>query len=410
MSIVPNGFLVRARVAGQWRLAEVLESVEKFPETWYYVHFPGEDTRWDDWFIESDIERASGFELSSLIQSDDLEISNNPAPWSVLSSPSTACSLKDEERGPVLRTEFFSQLTARKPHRHTKTVSGIRLGCGVRLQAWFPSPYPLSYSDPGKDLYVCETCLRFFKNSGERAKHWREVCTVAHPPGDEIYRSDGISVFAVEGLEFPGYCERLLLLSKLFLEEKRVCSRTASQAFHVGGFTFFVLVKWREENLHEGPCSFVGYYSRLKSSQRDSNVLSCILTLPHQQRKGFGKFLITLSYSVAEIEGRRGSAERPLSPLGKTSFYSFWCSKVFSSLTIDKSHISLNELSELTGILPEDIAEALKDCGILKEFNKSVILLTHPEAIETVKKKAGSKGFPFRKEFLKYSPPVSFHK
>lgn len=35
--------------------------------------------------------------------------------------------------------------------------------------------------------------------------------------------------------------------------------------------------------------------------------LSCILVLPFYQRKGYGKFLITLSYEFSLIEGRPGT-------------------------------------------------------------------------------------------------------
>jgi len=41
---------------------------------------------------------------------------------------------------------------------------------------------------------------------------------------------------------------------------------------------------------------FVGYFSKEKSSPKSYN-LSCIMTLPIHQRKGFGQFLIDFSQS-----------------------------------------------------------------------------------------------------------------
>jgi histone acetyltransferase MYST1 len=53
-------------------------------------------------------------------------------------------------------------------------------------------------------------------------------------------------------------------------------------------------------------CHVVGYFSKEKESAEGNN-LACILTLPPYQRKGYGKFLIALSYALSKIEGRIGS-------------------------------------------------------------------------------------------------------
>lgn len=47
----------------------------------------------------------------------------------------------------------------------------------------------------------------------------------------------------------------------------------------------------------------VGYFSKEKASEDGYN-LACILTLPAYQRKGYGKFLISMSYELSKIEGK----------------------------------------------------------------------------------------------------------
>jgi len=125
------------------------------------------------------------------------------------------------------------------------------------------------------------------------------------------------------------------------------------------------------------------------------------------QRRGYGKFLISAAYELAARERRRGSAERPLSELGKASFYSFWARRVLEELGFGSS-VTLAELSAQTGITCEDIAECLKDLGLLKECGKSVILVTSPEAIDVLRRKAGSNGFPFEADRLVWKPDQVF--
>ena len=59
--------------------------------------------------------------------------------------------------------------------------------------------------------------------------------------------------------------------------------------YDVEPFLFYVLTA----NDDTG-CHFVGYFSKEKHCQQKYNV-SCITTLPHHQRKGYGKFLIDFS-------------------------------------------------------------------------------------------------------------------
>jgi histone acetyltransferase MYST1 len=84
----------------------------------------------------------------------------------------------------------------------------------------------------------------------------------------------------------------------------------------------------------------VGYFSKEKNCQDNYN-LACILTLPAYQRKGYGKFLISFAYQLSHLEGRPGTAERPLSDLGAVSFRSYWTRQVLDALRECRGDISV---------------------------------------------------------------------
>lgn len=73
-----------------------------------------------------------------------------------------------------------------------------------------------------------------------------------YPPGDEIYRDEILSVFEVDGLREDEYGENLCLLSKLFLDHKRVASI-------VELFYFYVVCERDDEGYR-----LIGYFSKEK--------------------------------------------------------------------------------------------------------------------------------------------------
>lgn len=125
-------------------------------------------------------------------------------------------------------------------------------------------------------------------------------------------------------------------------------------------FVFYVLCEVDEFGAH-----IAGYFSKEVASVDGYN-LACILVLPPYQRRGYGKFLISLSYELSRIEGKVGSPEQPISDLGKLSYRSYWSHVVLSKLLEAKDGITLKELSRQTAIRVEDIVSTLLALNLIK--------------------------------------------
>lgn len=97
--------------------------------------------------------------------------------------------------------------------------------------------------------------------------------------------------------------------------------------YDVEPFLFYVLTEYDPASGYH----FVGYFSKEKRSASAYN-LSCIVTLPTFQRKGYGNFLIEFSYVLSKREGKPGTPEKPLSDLGMLSYRNYWRTKAIEAL------------------------------------------------------------------------------
>ncbi|KKZ62520.1 histone acetyltransferase [[Emmonsia] crescens] len=216
---------------------------------------------------------------------------------------------------------------------------------GYEIETWYAAPYPEEYSR-NRVLYICEFCLKYMNSDFVAWRH-KLKCPAKHPPGDEIYRDGSVSVFEVDGRKNPVYCQNLCLLAKLFLGSKTLY-------YDVEPFLFYVMTEYDELG-----CHFVGYFSKEKRPSSSNNV-SCILTLPIHQRKGYGNLLIDFSYLLTRVERKTGSPEKPLSDMGLVSYRNYWRLVLSYQLRNQKTPVSIAELSERTGMTADDIVSGLE--------------------------------------------------
>lgn len=219
------------------------------------------------------------------------------------------------------------------------------------INTWYPSPYPQEIRN-SLVLYLCEFTLQYHLDQKSLSQYQR-IVKLRHPPGKEIYRKNNLSFFEVDGQQHTVYSQNLCLLSQLFLKHKTL-------HYEVDDFMFYVLVEWDHVGAH-----FIGYFSKEKHSSLDYN-LSCIMTMPQFQRKGYGRLLIDFSYLLTRKERKTGSPEKPLSDLGLLSYRSYWKEVLFTKLAACQGNISIKQLSMDTGIDQYDIVTTLQSLGLIK--------------------------------------------
>ncbi|KAG5969859.1 hypothetical protein E4U58_001010 [Claviceps cyperi] len=261
---------------------------------------------------------------------------------------------EDEWRARVLAMQAEADVPVRKAKKASDNASQIE--CiefgGWEIDTWYAAPYPAEYSR-NRVLYICEFCLKYM-NSDYVAWRHKLKCGTKHPPGDEIYRHESVSIFEVDGRKHPVYCQNLCLLAKLFLGSKTLY-------YDVEPFLFYVLCEFDDTGYH-----FVGYFSKEKRASSQNNV-SCILTLPIHQRKGYGNLLIDFSYLLTKVEEKTGSPEKPLSDMGLVSYRNYWrlelCRYFLRYMEGDrhiKEGLSIKKISDDSGMTADDVVSGLE--------------------------------------------------
>lgn len=281
----------------------------------------------------------------------------------------------------------------------------IQIGTKI-MKTWYGSPFPAEFINV-RQLFICEFCF-FYARSDMIMQNHAKRCKLRAPPGVEIYRKDDVSVFEVDGRRQKSYCQTLCLISRMFLESKTVFYDTEP-------FFFYVATK----NDHLG-CHFTGYFSKEKY-EPDVNNLSCIMTLPCFQEKGYGRFLIDLSYALSRREGWNGGPEQPLSDLGKKAYGGYWKNTIAISLVKMKNQIEyggegicVGDIADDTGINSHDVLSVVCSLGwakIVEPKNGGKVCTLEWDvdwdvchAIDEQKKKGGGGKTQFDESRLDWNP------
>ena len=329
---------------------------EKTLETLYYVHFLNLEKRMDKWIEQSLISKNYG---KLYINIDNSNLIN----YSILNDN----SVLTRKRSNLFSNEAYTDKEEETPKNViVKNIEKIIIGY-YEIETWYYSPFPNEFIS-NKKLYICEYCLKYMKYKSTLIKHLKN-CNYLHPPWKKIYQMDinpeisitkyknriskSISVYEIKGEEYKLYCQNLCLIAKLFLDHKFIY-------FDVSNFKFYVLF---ENDLKSG--HIVGYFSK-EVYELSENNLNCIMILPPFQKKGYGHFLISLSYFLAKRLGKICTPETPLSDLGKISFKSYWTITILDAILKNKGNLCIKDISEQTGIKQEDINYTLNELSLIK--------------------------------------------
>lgn len=262
-----------------------------------------------------------------------------------------------------------------------KNIQQIVLG-RYEIDCWYFSPYPNEFAGRLDRMFICEKCLKYIKD--EDAYRWHyHACDYTGPPGKLVYLKDGLAVFEIDGEGVAKlYCQNLCLLAKLFLDHKTLY-------YDVAPFWFYVVCEVDADGVHP-----VGYFSKEKVSADDYN-LACIMILPPYQKRGYGRFLIQLSFEITRREGKTGSPEKPLSDLGRLSYFSFWSYELLTRLKNNNSRSipSIADLSKESGFKKDDIIETLSELGLMRTYRGQKVLNLAPKVIESLLKPFENKKF-----------------
>lgn len=203
-------------------------------------------------------------------------------------------------------------------------------------------------------LYVCEYCFKYTEEP-ERLKEHAELCPYKdHLPGKIKYKSPQYIIRRVKGSKHKLFSQCLCLFTKLFLDNK-------SMYFKVDNYEFYVLYE-------TGGNKPMGFFSKDLLSYQQNN-LACILVFPPYQRRQLGTLLIEFSYCISRQQNLITGPELPLSPFGLICYLYYWSNLIAFELLdgqlSERASVSLNELSQATGIRVEDVTTTVTHLGCL---------------------------------------------
>ncbi|OIR57296.1 MAG: histone acetyltransferase ESA1-like [Amphiamblys sp. WSBS2006] len=357
--------------------AEILKCREQEGAVEHYIHLVGKDKRFDRWIPE----RCIGGYCSG---------ERKPRASGHRTRRYTQCLKEDNGISGIVDPAALELEEAHRERTKIKNIEDVVLG-RYRMDCWYFSPYPEEVC--GKRLYVCGRCLGYMKQEESYAEH--VAACVQECPGRTVYRKDGVTVREVSGAGSKTFCQRLCLFGKLFLDHKVTF-------FDVESFVFYVLYEG-----DGGTEQIAGFFSKEREKGNVYN-LSCIVVLPPYQRKGYGRFLISLSYELSRAEGIRGTPERPLSDLGLLTYRKFWAQEVLSVLCTENGPRTIEGIAKQTGIYEEDVFDTLEWLHLFRLCrDRKTLLLSADKVSEASGRFLPTKGCLFDRAFLIRSPEES---
>lgn len=286
---------------------------------------------------------------------------------------------------------------AKLVQRHDSRAGVKRVVLGdLSFPTWYHSIYPEELVSKDTELlYVCRWCFRYSCNTAAYANHVKLCGRRATPSGEKVYEHGGYAVYEIDGEDDKLFAQNLSLFAKLFLDHKSVF-------FDVASFLYYVLTYTDPDSSSDDNNDYyvLGYFSKEKLSW-DLNNLACILIFPPYQRKNLGKLLMGVSYKLSAWEwegGLIGGPERPLSELGRRSYTRFWEERMARYFLLGppggdpdefmhqaqqkqaaalkasasrknyppRHQMTVREIGQATGMLPEDVITALKGMGVVE--------------------------------------------
>lgn len=380
--IMQRSFDVKDRVSAyneihrEFERAKVLNIDDEHKKA--YVHFHLHDKREDSWIDFSRIRSIQNIAYEKGIEPPSYDISQEIIEYS-----------EDDNVDPII--ERFER--DQKEKSELRGVNKINYGPYV-IPTWYYSPYPHPYISCD-ELYVCDHCASYFMTKEELDNHLQttnELC----PPGKEIYRCDNISIFEIIGYNDKFTCQCLTILCKLFLEQKTIY-------YDVEGFKFYVLCECDDKGAH-----IAAYFSQEWESDH-GNILSCIVTLPPYQKKGYGSLLISLSYELARRMKKNGIPEHPLSSLGRKTYLSYWINMITIVLVENRYEIhDVRDIVVRTGIAERDIVQALEYLHYVDKVDDTNIVIPEWDRLEYEYKLLKLRGFRYINRSLLIWDPNSY--